>query len=153
MKQKRPVSRWLNSLNMTGTQHLATKGCATAVLRPELSSGTFSIVLNLKYPSVKSFKQQHFGQTCITKKKKVLTVEKFSIDWNSSIVWVTGKTLKKKSDILLFLNRICPFHRLISFLFLNASKHCGSDPKNDFDVVACCCCCAVLTNFYDSKID
>ena len=30
---------------MTGTQHLATKGWATAVLRPELSSWTYSITL------------------------------------------------------------------------------------------------------------
>ena len=43
----RCTSQWLNAQNMTGTQHLATKGCATALLRPELSSWTYYIVFQL----------------------------------------------------------------------------------------------------------
>ena len=38
MKQKK-----LNAQNMTGTQYFATKGCATGVLRPKLSSWTYFI--------------------------------------------------------------------------------------------------------------
>ena len=40
------TSRWLNTLNMTDTQHLVTKNCATGVLRSEFSSWIYSIENN-----------------------------------------------------------------------------------------------------------
>ena len=60
----RCTSRWLNTQNMTGTQHLVTKGCATGVLRPELSSWTHSIYCNRSQGIKDYFNQEYLTPRC-----------------------------------------------------------------------------------------